>query len=84
MNVVDLNMKTLAVDDFATIRNIVCNLLRQLGFENIQEADDGSTALEKSKNEIFDFVISCWSMPEMSGLELQKSVGGDAKLKIFL
>ena len=77
-------MKTLVVDDFATMRNIVCNLLRQLGFENIQEADDGSTALEKLKYEIFDFVISGWNMPEVSGLELQKSVRGDAKLKIFL
>ena len=74
-------MKTLVVDNFATMLNIVCNLLRQLGFENIQEADDGSTALEKLKYEIFDFVISGWNMPEVSGLELQKSVGGDAKLK---
>ena len=73
MNVVDLNMKTLVVDNFATMLNIVCNLLRQLGFENIQEADDGSTALEKLKYEIFDFVISGWNMHEMSGLELQKA-----------
>ncbi len=70
---VDLNMKILVVDDFATMRNIVCKLLRQLGFENIQEADDRSTALEKLKNEIFDFVISGWNMHEMSGLELQKA-----------
>jgi|TARA_B100001971_G_scaffold26667_1_gene21082 two-component system chemotaxis response regulator CheY len=66
-------MKILVVDDFATMRNIVCKLLRQLGFENIQEADDRSTALEKLKNEIFDFVISGWNMHEMSGLELQKA-----------
>ena len=77
----DLNMKILVVDDFATMRKIVGNLLRQLGFKNIEEADDGTTALEKLKNEKIDFIVSDWNMPKMSGLELLKSVKGDADLK---
>ena len=77
----DSNMKILVVDDFATMRKIVGNLLRQLGFKNIHSADDGSTALAKLKNEKFDFVISDWNMPKMSGLELLKSLKGDAEMK---
>ena len=77
----DLNIKILVVDDFATMRKIVGNLLRQLGFGNIHDADDGTIALAKLKNEKFDFVISDWNMPKMSGLELLKSVKGDANLK---
>ncbi len=77
----DLNIKILVVDDFATMRKIVGNLLRQLGFGNIHDADDGTIALAKLKNEKFDFVISDWNMPKMSGLELLKSVKVDANLK---
>ena len=75
------NMKILVVDDFATMRKIITNLLRQLGFKNITDADDGTTALEKLKGEKFDFIISDWNMPKMSGLELLKTVKGDADLK---
>tara|TARA_B100001964_G_C13793215_1_gene405422 strand:- start:116 stop:541 length:426 start_codon:yes stop_codon:yes gene_type:complete len=81
LNMADLDMKILVVDDFATMRKIVTNLLRQLGFKNIQDADDGTTALAKLKEEKFDFVISDWNMPKMSGLELLKTVKGDADLK---
>ena len=77
----DLDMKILVVDDFATMRKIVTNLLRQLGFKNIKDADDGTTALAKLKEEKFDFVISDWNMPKMSGLELLKTVKADADLK---
>ena len=77
----DLDIKILVVDDFATMRKIVSNLLRQLGFQNIKEADDGATALAKLKEEKFDFVVSDWSMPKMTGLELLKSVRADANLK---
>jgi two-component system chemotaxis response regulator CheY len=77
----DLDMKILVVDDFATMRKIVTNLLRQVGFKNIQDADDGATALVKLKAEKFDFIISDWNMPKMSGLELLKAVRGDADMK---
>ncbi len=78
---VDTNMKILAVDDFATMRKIVTNLLRQLGFHNIEDANDGTTALKKLKKEKFDFVITDWNMPKMSGFELLKTVKGDAEQK---
>lgn len=77
----DLNMKILVVDDFATMRKIIKNLLTQLGFKNLSEADDGSSALAKMKDEKFDFIISDWNMPKMSGLELLKSTRSDPDLK---
>jgi len=77
----DLDMKILIVDDFATMRRIIKNILRQLGYKNIEEADDGATALPLLKSQHFDLVISDWNMPEMSGLELLKSVRGDDQLK---
>ena len=70
----DTKMKVLVVDDFSTMRRIVKNILRQLGFENIVEADDGQTAVRKLESERIDFVISDWNMPNMSGLELLKWV----------
>ena len=70
----DLKMKIMVVDDFSTMRRIVKNILRQMGYENIVEADDGSTALEKLKSEKVDFIISDWNMPQMSGIELLKAV----------
>lgn len=78
---VDTNMKVLVVDDFATMRRIVKNILMQLGFKNIVEADDGSTAIEllKQDNSI-DMVISDWNMPKMTGLELLKAVRSDPDL----
>ncbi|MFH1624591.1 MAG: chemotaxis response regulator CheY [Pseudomonadota bacterium] len=77
----DQEMRILIVDDFSTMRRIMRNLLRQLGYVNILEADDGNAALAKLKKEDIDFVISDWNMPRMSGLDLLKGVRGDEKLK---
>lgn len=77
----DQNMKILIVDDFATMRKIVRNLLNQSGFKNIHEADDGTTALAKVKKEKFDFVLADWNMPKMSGLMLLKKAKADKELK---
>ncbi|MBU0682231.1 MAG: response regulator [Proteobacteria bacterium] len=76
----DTNMKVLIVDDFATMRRIVKNILTQLGYKNIIEADDGSTAVEVLKNQKVDMIISDWNMPKMTGLELLKHVRADATL----
>lgn len=77
----DQNMKILVVDDFSTMRRIVRNILKQLGYSNIVEADDGSTALDTLKKEKIDFIVSDWNMPKMTGLELLKAVRGDDTLK---
>lgn len=77
----DLNMKILAVDDFSTMRRIVRNILRQLGYNNIAEAEDGASAFEHLKQHKVDFIISDWNMPNMTGLELLKAVRADAHLK---
>jgi len=77
----DLNMKILAVDDFSTMRRIVRNILRQLGYNHIAEAEDGASALEHLKQNKVDFIISDWNMPNMTGLELLKAVRADANLK---
>lgn len=77
----DKNMKILVVDDFSTMRRIVKNILRQLNFVNITEADDGSTALEILQREKIEFVVSDWNMPKMTGLELLKAVRADDALK---
>ncbi len=76
----DKNMKVLVVDDFSTMRRIVKNLLRDLGFTNIQEADDGSTALPMLQNGDFDFVVTDWNMPGMQGIDLLKAIRADASL----
>jgi len=76
----DKNMKVLVVDDFSTMRRIVKNLLRDLGFTNIQEADDGSTALPMLKDGEFDFVVTDWNMPGMQGIDLLKAIRADASL----
>lgn len=76
----DKNMKILIVDDFSTMRRIIKNLLRDLGFVNTQEVDDGSTALPMLKSGDFDFLVTDWNMPGMSGIELLKEVRADAKL----
>ena len=70
----DTNMKILIVDDFSTMRKIIRNILVQLGFKNIIEADDGTTALEVLSKEKVDLIISDWNMPKMSGLDLLKAV----------
>jgi two-component system chemotaxis response regulator CheY len=77
----DTKMKVLVVDDFSTMRRIVKNILRQLGFENIVEADDGETAVGKLESERIDFIISDWNMPKMSGLELLKWVRSHDEFK---
>ena len=68
------DMRVLVVDDFSTMRRIIKNILRQLGFTNIIEADDGTTAWETLNKEKIDFVISDWNMPKMTGLELLRKV----------
>lgn len=78
--VLDKNMKVLVVDDFSTMRRIVKNLLRDLGFTNIQEADDGSTALPMLQGGDFDFVVTDWNMPGMQGIDLLKAIRADASL----
>ncbi len=68
------NTKVLVVDDFATMRRIVKNILTQLGYKHIIEADDGTTAMDRLKQEKIDLIISDWNMPKMTGLELLKNV----------
>ncbi|OLN28046.1 Chemotaxis regulator - transmits chemoreceptor signals to flagelllar motor components CheY [Desulfovibrio sp. DV] len=67
-------MRILVVDDFSTMRRIIKNILRQLGFNNIIEADDGSTAWETLNKDKIDFIISDWNMPKMPGIELLRKV----------
>ncbi len=71
----------LVVDDFSTMRRIVRNLLKELGFVNVQEAEDGVEALKKLRSDTFDFVVSDWNMPNMTGIELLREIRKDAKLK---
>lgn len=73
-------MSILVVDDFSTMRRIVKNLLHELGYANVQEADDGNTALPMLKTGKFDFLITDWNMPGMPGLDLLKNVRADATL----
>lgn len=77
----DKNMKILIVDDFSTMRRIVKNLLADLGFSNTAEADDGKTAWPMLQTGDFDFVVTDWNMPGMTGIDLLKAIRGDAKLK---
>jgi two-component system chemotaxis response regulator CheY len=77
---VNKDMKILIVDDFSTMRRIIKNLLRDLGFNNTEEADDGTTALPKLKTGSFDFLITDWNMPGMQGIDLLKAVREDAAL----
>ncbi|MEK6531041.1 MAG: chemotaxis response regulator CheY [Deltaproteobacteria bacterium] len=77
----DNNMKILVVDDFSTMRRIIRNILKEIGYTNVDEADDGSTALEKLRAAKFDFVITDWNMPIMPGIELLKSIRQDPSLK---
>lgn len=71
---IDYRMKVLVVDDFTTMRKIVRNILKEIGFENIMEADDGTTALHLLKNEKVGLVVTDWNMPHMTGLELLKQI----------
>src|SRR5690606_36567900 len=74
------NLKILVVDDFPTMRRIIRNLLKDLGYENVDEAEDGVMALEKLRNGSFDFVVSDWNMPNLDGLEMLKQIRADGNL----
>ncbi|CNE64094.1 chemotaxis response regulator CheY [Yersinia mollaretii] len=76
----DKNMRFLVIDDFATMRRIVRNLLQDLGFKNVDEAEDGQDALAKLRASEFDFVISDWNMPNLDGLQLLTEIRKDEKL----
>ena len=71
----------LVVDDFSTMRRIVRNLLKELGYTNVEEAEDGAAALQRLKGDHFDFVVSDWNMPNMTGLQLLQAIRADAALK---
>ncbi|URQ60869.1 chemotaxis response regulator CheY [Pantoea alhagi] len=77
----DKNLRFLVVDDFATMRRIVRNLLKDLGYHNVEEAEDGNDAMGKLQLSPFDFVISDWNMPNMDGLELLNEIRKDERLK---
>jgi len=79
--VADPNMKILVVDDFSTMRRIVRNLLKELGFSNVHEAEDGIEALRKLRADTFDFVVSDWNMPNMTGIDLLREIRKDGSLK---
>jgi two-component system chemotaxis response regulator CheY len=76
----DPKLRFLVVDDFSTMRRIVRNLLKELGYSNVDEAEDGAMALAKLRSEPFDFVISDWNMPVMDGLTMLQQIRADAAL----
>jgi len=78
---VDTSMKILLVDDFSTMRKIIKNLLRKLGYQDVHEAENGEVALEMLKSDNFNFIIADWNMPKMSGLDLLKTIREDEKYK---
>jgi two-component system chemotaxis response regulator CheY len=78
---VDMKMKFLVVDDYNTMQRILTNLLKQLGFTNVDAASDGQQALGMLKDDNFDFVISDWNMEPMTGIELLREVRGSDDLK---
>ena len=77
----DPNMKILVVDDMATMRRIVKNILKQLGFTNIEEAENGQEGLQKLQGGTFGFVVSDWNMPVMTGIDMLRAIRADDKLK---
>jgi len=77
----DPKMKFLVVDDFSTMRRIVRNLLKELGFTNVDEAEDGQVALQKLSSLPFDFVVTDWNMPNMDGLTLLQNIRANPSLK---
>ena len=81
MSGIDMNMSILIVDDYKTMLRIIRNLLKQLGFDNVDEATDGSAALQKLCGKTYGLVISDWNMEPLSGLQLLKEVRKDVKLK---
>lgn len=76
---IDLRMRVLVVDDFATMRKIVRNILKQIGFEDIVEAEDGTAALRLIKNDKVGLVVTDWNMPNMSGLDLLREIRQDSQ-----
>jgi two-component system chemotaxis response regulator CheY len=78
---VDMNMSILIVDDYKTMLRIIRNLLKQLGFNNVDEATDGSMALQKLRDKDYGLVISDWNMEPMTGIQLLREVRADSKLK---
>ena len=78
---VDLNMQVLIVDDYKTMLRIIRNLMKQLGFNNVDEATDGSAALQKLRDKKYGLVISDWNMEPMTGLQLLQEVRADGELK---
>jgi two-component system chemotaxis response regulator CheY len=76
----DKNIKILIVDDFATMRKVIRNILKQVQFENVVEAEDGAVALNILKSQKIDFVISDWNMPNMTGYDLLKAVRADPEI----
>lgn len=84
---VDKNIKILVVDDFPTMRRIVRNLLKELDFVNVDEAEDGAAGLEKVRNGSYGFVVSDWNMPNMDGLAMLQAIRADpafAKLPVLM
>ncbi|SDS01994.1 chemotaxis response regulator CheY [Pseudomonas oryzae] len=77
----DKNMSMLVVDDFPTMRRIVRSLLKELGFNNVEEAEDGQDALNKLRSGKFEFVVSDWNMPNLDGLDMLKQIRADDNLK---
>ena len=77
----DPNMKILVVDDMSTMRRIVKNILKQLGFNNLEEAENGQEALTKLKADTYGFVVSDWNMPIMMGIDMLRAIRADEKLK---
>ncbi|MCL5954311.1 MAG: chemotaxis response regulator CheY [Nitrospirae bacterium] len=78
---IDFGMRVLVVDDFSTMRRIVKNTLRQIGFTNIEEAEDGQKAYDRLSSEKFDFVVSDWNMPNMTGIDLLRKVRATPQIK---
>lgn len=79
----DLNMKVLVVDDFKTMRKVLINILHNLGFENISEAENGKEGFRMAQTGDFNLIVSDWNMPEWSGLEFLKAVRGDEKTEMI-
>lgn len=77
----DKNIKFLVVDDFPTMRRIVRTLLKELGYGNVDEAEDGADALAKLRSDSYEFVVSDWNMPNLDGLEMLKQIRADDSLK---
>jgi len=77
----DSKMRILVVDDFSTMRRIVRNLLKELGFSNVDEAEDGVMALQKLQHDTFEFVVTDWNMPNMDGLTLLQTIRKTPALK---